>query len=185
MNPPARSFRIAADVGGTFTDLVMIDPAGGVWTRKVPSTPPAFEQGVLHGIEPLLKQAGATGSSVSTVCHGTTVATNAVLEHRGARTALVTTRGFRDVLELRRVRAPQIYDLFFEKPRVLIDRRLRLELTERTSATGQVLAPVAADEFADPADGRPPADRRIRRHDCHSAGLSGLYGRGRQPGDGA
>jgi N-methylhydantoinase A len=148
MNQPDRSFRIAADVGGTFTDLVMIDQAGGVWTRKLPSTPPAFEHGVLHGIDPLLKQAAAPGSAVSTVCHGTTVATNAVLEHRGARTALITTRGFRDVLELRRVRAPQIYDLFFEKPRVIIDRRLRLELTERMSATGEVLVPIAESELA-------------------------------------
>src|SRR5207253_7899996 len=101
---------------------------GGVWTRKVPSTPPHFEQGVLDAIGAMLREAATPGGAVSTVCHGTTVATNAVLEHRGARTALVTTRGFRDVLELRRVRAPQIYDLFFEKPKVLVDRRLRLEL---------------------------------------------------------
>jgi N-methylhydantoinase A len=141
-------YRLAADVGGTFTDLVMLDDRGGVWTRKVSSTPPHFEKGVLDGIAQVLAQAGAPGSAVSTVCHGTTVATNAVLEHRGARTALVTTRGFRDVLEIRRVRAPQIYDLFFEKPKVLVERRLRFELTERVTAGGEVLAPVAEDELA-------------------------------------
>ena len=135
-------YRVAADVGGTFTDLVMVDGRGGVWTRKVPSTPPHFERGVLDALRQLLNAIQAPGSAVSTVCHGTTVATNAVLEHRGARTALVTTRGFRDVLELRRVRAPQIYDLFFEKPKVLIDRRLRFELNERVSAGGEVLTSV-------------------------------------------
>ena len=153
-NSPARpaELRIAADVGGTFTDLVMIDGLGRVWTRKVPSTPPHFEQGVLGGIHQLLTEAGATGAAVSSVCHGTTVATNAVLEHRGAHTALVTTRGFRDVLELRRVRAPQIYDLFFEKPKVLVERRWRLELSERIMPDGEVLTAVAEDELAAIAD---------------------------------
>lgn len=144
----ATGMRVAADVGGTFTDLVMLDGAGSVWTRKVPSTPPHFERGVLEAIEQMLAEAGFSGSSVATVCHGTTVATNAVLEHRGALTALITTRGFRDVLELRRVRAPQIYDLFFDKPKILIERRLRLELTERMSASGEVLAPIAQEELA-------------------------------------
>src|SRR5438105_307957 len=108
--------RISADVGGTFTDVIAVDGRGGIWTRKVLSTPPDFQNGVLSAIVDLLREAGASGSHVGEVVHGTTVATNAVLEHRGARTALVTTRGFRDVLELRRVRAPQIYDLFFQKP---------------------------------------------------------------------
>src|SRR5262249_53623497 len=79
--------------------------------------------------------------------HASTVATNAVLEHRGARTALLTTRGFRDVLELRRIRAPQMYDLFFEKPRPLVERYLRFELGERISAQGEVLAPVDEQEL--------------------------------------
>jgi len=81
------------------------------------------------------------------VSHGTTVATNAVLERRGAKTALITTKGFRDVLELRRIRAPQIYDLFFDKPPIIIDRHLRFELTERVTSTGQVLAPVNEKEL--------------------------------------
>src|SRR4051794_3553668 len=163
--------RIGADVGGTFTDVVFMDEAGNVRTHKVLSTPPNFEQAVLNGISTLLEGAGGSPSdadgprgngaasptissgetkagSITAVCHGTTVATNAVLEHRGAKTALVTTRGFRDVLEIRRVRAPQIYDLFFEKPKVLVERRLRFELTERVTATGEVLAPVAENELA-------------------------------------
>ncbi len=131
-----KQIRIGADVGGTFTDVVIIDGAGRLWSHKVPSTPLDFSKAVLDGIEHLLGKAGVDGGEVGEVSHGTTVATNAVLEHRGARTALVTTRGFRDVLELRRIRAPQLYDLFFEKPPPLIERYLRFEIGERVSAEG-------------------------------------------------
>ena len=139
MTESAKSIRIGADVGGTFTDVVLIDAAGKVWTHKLPSTPPDFERAVLAGIEQLLGTAEAQGRAVGEVAHGTTVATNAVLEQRGARTALITTGGFRDVLELRRIRAPQIYNLFFDKPPALIERHLRFELDERISAKGEVL----------------------------------------------
>ena len=105
------AIRIGADVGGTFTDVVAIDEAGRVWTRKVPSTPPNFEQAVLEAVADLLRAADRSGAAVAEVAHGTTVATNAVLEHRGARTALITTRGFRDVLELRRIRAPDAHSV--------------------------------------------------------------------------
>ena len=126
----APMIRIGADVGGTFTDVVALDDRGGIWTHKVPSTPPHFERAVLSALDQLIPRFSAPDRTVSEVAHGTTVATNAVLEHRGARTALITTRGFRDVLELRRVRAPQLYDLFFDKPRPLVERRLRLEVDE-------------------------------------------------------
>ena len=139
--------QIAADVGGTFTDVILIDDTGRLRTRKVPSTPPDFERAVLGAVRDLLTETGTPGASVGRVAHGTTVATNAVLEHRGARTALITTRGFRDVLELRRIRAPQNYDLFFDKPKPLIRRSLRLELTERLSARGEVLTPLAESEL--------------------------------------
>ena len=131
--------RIGADVGGTFTDVVAIDDNGRVWTHKVPSTPPHFEEAVLAAVAQLLGNMDGAGATVAEVAHGTTVATNAVLEHRGARTALVTTRGFRDVLELRRIRAPQLYDLFFEKPATLVERALRFEVGERITADGTVL----------------------------------------------
>src|SRR5690349_19126747 len=133
------TIRIGADVGGTFTDVVAIDQSGRVWTHKLPSTPPDFEQAVLDATAQLLLAAEQPGANVTEVAHGTTVATNAVLEHRGARTALITTRGFRDVLELRRMRAPQLYDLFFEKPPALVERALRFEVSERMAADGQVL----------------------------------------------
>ena len=141
----AKSIRIGADIGGTFTDVVFIDTAGEIWTHKLPSTPPDFERAVLAGIGHLLEAAAAEGKWVGEVAHGTTVATNAVLEHRGAKTALITTGGFRDVLELRRIRAPQIYDLFFDKPPALVERYLRFELSERIAADGQVLRPISAD----------------------------------------
>lgn len=141
------TMRIGADVGGTFTDVVLIDASGNIWTHKVPSTPPDFERAVLNAIEHLLRTTDAAGTTVSEVAHGTTVATNAVLEKRGAKTALITTKGFRDVLELRRIRAPQMYDLFFEKPEALVERYLRFELTERISASGEVLTPLLESEL--------------------------------------
>ena len=147
MTNSKRKIRIGADVGGTFTDVVLIDETGRVWTHKVPSTPPAFEQAVLSGVEHLLGTANSRGNAVGEVAHGTTVATNAVLEQRGAKTALITTRGFRDVLELRRVRIPKLYDLFFDKPPTLIERYLRLELSERVDASGKVLTPLDQSEL--------------------------------------
>ncbi len=139
--------RIGADVGGTFTDVVLTDGAGRIWTHKLPSTPPDFEQAALEGIRRTLSMAGVGGGAVGLVSHGTTVATNAVLEGRGARTALITTAGFRDVLELRRLRAPQLYDLFFEKPPALIERRLRFELDERVTVAGEILRGVREDDL--------------------------------------
>ena len=144
----ANQLLLAADVGGTFTDLVMVSDDGDLWLEKLSSTPPNFEIAVLQGIRNMLHVASSKGASVSRVAHGTTVATNAILEHRGARTALLTTRGFRDVLELRRIRAPQIYDLFFQKPRILVDRHNRLEVSERVSASGELLTPVFDVELA-------------------------------------
>ena len=148
----SNTLRYGADVGGTFTDVIALDDAGGVRTLKVPSTPPDFEQAVLRAIETLQgararDQAASAMGRVTAVAHGTTVATNAVLEHRGAHTALITTRGFRDVLELRRIRAPQMYDLFWDKPLELVERSLRFELTERMGADGTVVTPLAAGEL--------------------------------------
>src|ERR1051326_8067038 len=100
--------RIGADVGGTFTDVVLMDGQGEIRTHKVPSTPPHFERAVLRAVAELLGGADASGAHVTEIAHGTTVATNAILEQKGARTALITTKGFRDVLALRRIRAPQM-----------------------------------------------------------------------------
>ena len=129
--------RIGVDVGGTFTDVVLREADGRVRIRKVLSTPPAYDRAVVEAVTALVD-----GAAVAGVVHGTTVATNAVLERRGARTALVTTAGFRDVLELRRLRIPHMYDPFWRKPPPLVPRRLRFELDERMAADGTELVPV-------------------------------------------
>jgi len=132
--------RIGADVGGTFTDVLVLDAGGRVRFTKVLSTPPDYDLAVVDAVREL----GAPG--VEAVVHGTTVATNAVLERRGARTALVTTEGFRDVLELRRMRMPHLYDYFWTKPPSLVPRRARFEVAERVTAAGEVLRPLDDDE---------------------------------------
>ena len=134
---------IGADVGGTFTDVLLLEPDGRVRFRKVLSTPPAYDQAVVEAVREL---AGDGGDGIEGVAHGTTVATNAVLERRGARTALVTTEGFRDVLELRRMRMPHLYDYFWTKPPSLVPRRLRFEIAERVSAAGEILRPLDEGE---------------------------------------
>jgi N-methylhydantoinase A len=137
MAATANKARIGVDVGGTFTDVILQAPDGRVRIRKVLSTPPGYDRAVVDAV------AGLTnGDAVGGVVHGTTVATNAVLERRGALTALVTTAGFRDVLELRRLRIPHMYDPFWRKPDPLVPRRLRFELSERTTADGTELRPV-------------------------------------------
>jgi N-methylhydantoinase A/oxoprolinase/acetone carboxylase beta subunit len=126
--------RIGADVGGTFTDVILQRADGSATIRKLLSTPPNYDAAVIEAV------AGLTnGTSIEGVVNGTTVATNAVLEHRGALTALVTTAGFRDVLELRRLRIPRMYEPFWRKPEPLVPRRLRFEIAERMGADGAVL----------------------------------------------
>ena len=146
---PQGGVRIGADVGGTFTDVVVLDGQGNLHTQKVPSTPPHFEEAVIRAIRAWLGSTGISGARVREVAHGTTVATNAVLERRGARTALVTTKGFRDVLELRRIRVPVLYDWFFQKPRELVERYLRFEVDERVLANGDVQVGLRESELWD------------------------------------
>ena len=136
--------RIGADVGGTFTDVILQRPDGRATIRKLLSTPPHYDAAVVSAAAGLAAHAG----EVSAVVHGTTVATNAVLERRGALTALVTTAGFRDVLELRRLRIPHMYDPFWRKPAPLVPRRRRYEVNERVTADGTVLRRL------DPAEAR-------------------------------
>src|SRR5919198_86842 len=142
------SSRIGVDVGGTFTDVILQHADGRATVRKLLSTPPGYDAAVVEAVAGMTDGAGVEG-----VVHGTTVATNAVLEHRGALTALVTTAGFRDVLELRRLRIPHMYDPFWRKPPALVPRRLRFEVSERVAADGAVLRPL------DPGEAREVAGR--------------------------
>jgi N-methylhydantoinase A len=135
-------FRIGVDIGGTFTDIVFLGNDGRVLARKVASTPDDYSRAVLSGIADGVNELGITPASVSEVSHGFTVATNAIIEQKGAHTALITTEGFRDVLEFRRNRTPRLYDLYYEKSPTLIKRQFRLEVGERLNFRGEVLRPL-------------------------------------------
>ena len=134
------SFRVGIDVGGTFTDLYLLDEQGGLIVRhKLPSTPDNPYEAPIKGIQEILGMADAAPAEVRFVGLGTTVATNALLERKGARTGLVTTKGFRDLLEIARQKRPHVYDMFERKPDPLVPRHGRLEVDERISADGTVL----------------------------------------------
>ena len=135
-------YRIGVDIGGTFTDVVFLSSGGHVLARKVASTPDDYSRAVLEAIDNGAKELGIGPDSVSEVSHGFTVATNAIIENKGAKTALITTEGFRDVLELRRNRVPRLYDLYYEKPPALVKRQLRMEVRERLNFQGEVLRPL-------------------------------------------
>lgn len=141
------SLRIGVDTGGTFTDVVFWDEdAGARGVLKTPSTPDDPGRAVVEGVGKAIRTAGASGRDVRLLVHGTTVATNALIERRGAKTALVTTRGFRDVLEIRRQNRPALYDLRARHPPPLIPRDLRFELDERILPDGAVERPLDAEE---------------------------------------
>jgi N-methylhydantoinase A len=131
-------YRLGVDIGGTFTDVVLLGRDGSMWTRKVLSTPDDYARGVIEGAVGLLEAARVAPGEIGGIVHATTVASNTVLEGRGARTALLTTEGFRDVLEMRRLRIPVMYDLQYEKPAPLVPRRRRLEIGERIGPSGFV-----------------------------------------------
>ena len=131
--------RIGIDIGGTFTDVVAVDEDGRVKMCKLPSTPEDYGKAIVDGVSHVVRGAGV---DVNEVIHGTTVATNAVLGGTGARTGLITTKGFRDVLEIGRLRMPRLYDLSWEKPKPLVPRYLRLEVNERIAADGHVMEPL-------------------------------------------
>lgn len=130
---------VAADIGGTFTDLIARLPDGRLAARKVLSTPDDYSRAIAEGLSGLLAEAGVPPEAVREVCHGTTLGTNAVIERRGARTGLITTAGFRDVLEIRRIRFPDAYNPRWVKPEPLVPRELRLEIAERIAADGAIV----------------------------------------------
>jgi N-methylhydantoinase A len=142
------TWRIGIDIGGTFTDVALVDDAGAhVGVAKVPTTPGDLAQGVLCALDMAMRRYALGPQDVSLFSHATTVVTNAILEESGARAALITTRGFRDVLELRRSARAALYDLFQDAPGTLIPRRRRFEITERIGADGAVVAALAENEI--------------------------------------
>ncbi len=128
---------LGVDVGGTFTDAVLFD-GRGLHTAKAPTTPDDQSQGVLAAVEAALERAGATPGQVEAFAHGMTVGTNALLEERGARTALVATEGFGDVLDIARQNRPHLYRLCAPKPRALVPDELRFAARERTGPEGRL-----------------------------------------------
>jgi N-methylhydantoinase A len=137
------SVRLAVDIGGTFTDVVL-EHGERRYTTKVLTTPRAPEEGMLAGTLDVLREARLAPSAVEVVIHGTTLATNALIERKGARVAFVTTAGFKDVLETAYEKRYEHYDVYLDMPSPLVPRRLRLPVSERVSAAGKVL--VALDE---------------------------------------
>jgi N-methylhydantoinase A len=140
-----RQARLAVDIGGTFTDVALDAPKGRV-TVKVLTTPAAPERGVMEAVTAALAKAGSRLGEISLIMHGTTLATNALIERKGAVTALITTEGFRDSLEIGYEHRFEQYDVFLEKPEPLVPRRLRYAVPERLGARGEVLR--ALDECA-------------------------------------
>jgi N-methylhydantoinase A/oxoprolinase/acetone carboxylase beta subunit len=138
---------LGVDIGGTFTDLVLLAPASGAtWTTKILTTPRDPAVAVLEGLEAVLGQAGRAPKDLAAVVHATTLAGNALLERKGARTGVVTTRGFRDILETGREQRYDLYDVHLDLPAPLVPRALRRPVAERTAYDGRLLRPLAQDE---------------------------------------
>jgi N-methylhydantoinase A len=136
-------FRIAVDIGGTFTDIALLTDTGLIHQSKISSTPADPSIAVVEGVAQLLAELSIDPSAVAEVLHGTTVGSNTILQRKGARTGLITTRGFRDVLEIGRIRMPDMFDLTWDKPAPLVPRRHRLEVVERMAADGSVVEPLS------------------------------------------
>lgn len=134
------TYRLGFDIGGTFTDLVLVDnETGDVHREKVPTTPTAFWRGAIEGVRRLCESAGVDPNEVTHLSHGSTIATNALIERAGATTGVLTTKGFRDVLAIGREKRTQIYDLSPLKPPTFAERRHRRDLPERVTAEGEVI----------------------------------------------
>ena len=144
MHPQHAESRIAADVGGTFTDIAVLDEESGqIRLGKCLTTPAHLIDGISDGVD----KAGSSFDKANLFLHGTTVAINTLLERTGARTALVTTQGFRDIYEIGRINRPEAYNLFFQKHRPLVERAHRFEVNERIYGSGDVLRPLNDDDL--------------------------------------
>ena len=146
------NYRVGVDIGGTFTDIVLMDLNGNVLTKKISSSVDNYAQAIVDGLAEVFETHGLAGQDVLEVLHGTTVASNAILEHKGAKTGLIGTKGFRDVLEIRNLRMPRLYDLHWEKPAPLVERYLRLVVDERVNTKGDIITalnPVEVEAVVD------------------------------------
>ena len=140
--------KVATDIGGTFTDLVYVNDRGDLGIAKSHTTPPNFEQGVMD----VIQQAGIEPDAIKTFIHGTTVIINALTERKGAKTGLITTKGFRDVLEIARGNRPDLYNVRYQKPKPFVERYLRKEVEERLNYKGEELTPLNKNEIKEIVD---------------------------------
>lgn len=136
---------IGADIGGTFTDLILVGPDGRLHVRKVSSTVDDYAKAIVDSVAAFSADLGIRAEEVAAVAHATTVATNTLLEGKGVKTGLLVTEGFRDILEIGRMRMPRLYDLTWVKPKPMVERRLRREIPERISARGEIVRPLDED----------------------------------------
>ena len=137
-----RGARVGIDIGGTFTDFLLVDSSTGSFNvHKVLTTPDDPSRAVLDGLRALLSATGVEPAEITQIVHGTTLVTNALIERKGARTGLITTRGFRDAVEIGREHRYDLYDLFIDLPEPLVPRYLRLEVDERVFSDGSVRRP--------------------------------------------
>jgi N-methylhydantoinase A len=146
------AYRVGVDVGGTFTDIVLLGSDGTIHTKKISSSADNYARAIVDGLTEVFRESGLASGAIEEIRHGTTVASNAILEHKGARTGLITTKGFRDVLEIRTLRMPRLYDLTWTKPAPLVERYLRQVVDERIDAQGnvqQALDPEDAERAVD------------------------------------
>ncbi len=164
------AWRVGVDSGGTFTDVCLFDEGSGrveVW--KVASTPDDPSRGIAQGVAEGAERVGAAPGDIGYFGHGTTVATNALIQHRGVRTGLITSDGFRDLLEIGRQKRPDLYDLQADKPPLLVSRDLRLEVPERVRHDGTVETELDEAAFRE-------AVRRLRAAGAQAVAVSFLYG---------
>ncbi|MGH8071706.1 MAG: hydantoinase/oxoprolinase family protein [Candidatus Entotheonellia bacterium] len=139
----AGRYRAGVDIGGTFTDLLLLDEhTGEMIIGKILTTPGDPSVAVIHGLQALLAERHLDPAAISATIHGTTLITNAIIERKGAKTGLITTQGFRDALEIGREKRYDIYDIFLENPEPLVPRVLRREVAERLDETGRILVPL-------------------------------------------
>ena len=165
-------YRVGVDVGGTFTDIVLVEETSGeILTAKVATVPKDPSQGCINGIDKALKSYGLDPDQLSFIVHGTTIATNTIIEGKGAKAGLITSEGFRDVLEIAYQTRPQLYDLFFERPKPLIPRYLCLGVPERIGPGGEVLTPLDEDAVREAA-------RYLRRENVEAIAVAFLHSYG-------
>src|ERR1700730_13470528 len=148
----AVTYRAGVDIGGTFTDIVVLGSDGSIHTRKVLSRSDNYAHAIVDGITEVFRESERSAAAIEEIRHGTTVASNAILENKGARVGLITTKGFRDVLEIRTLRMPRLYDLAWTKPPPLVERYLRQVVDERVDAHG------AIERALDPEDAERAVD---------------------------